>query len=92
MVLLLVGGGYDQIESFYITNVYRGYLICPLKFAPDRALEVITRIQAKLTGRDFAKSDGDMDLTVEQQVDRLIREATSAENLCQLYIGWCPMW
>ena len=59
------------------------------------ALEVINRIQAKLTGRDFGKSSQDEsteELTVEQQVDRLIKEATSDENLCQLFIGWCPMW
>lgn len=39
---------------------------------PHRALEVITRVQAKLTGRDFATSpsDEEEDLTVEQQVDR----------------------
>lgn len=37
-----------------------------------RALEVITRVQAKLTGRDFATSPSDEEdyLTVEQQVDR----------------------
>ena len=57
-----------------------------------RALEVITRVQAKLTGRDFATSDESDDLTVEQQVDRLIKEATSIENLCQIYLGWCPLW
>jgi FKBP12-rapamycin complex-associated protein len=57
-----------------------------------RALEVITRIQAKLTGRDFAKSDLDPDLTVDKQIDRLIKEATNVENLCQLYQGWCPLW
>jgi len=53
-----------------------------------RALEIINRIHAKLTGRDFAKSEDCDDMTVEQQVDRLIREATSVENLCQLYEGW----
>ena len=53
-----------------------------------RALEIINRIHAKLTGRDFAKSEDCDDMTVEQQVDRLIREATSLENLCQLYEGW----
>ena len=50
-----------------------------------RALEVITRIEAKLTGRDFVKTSDDSDLAVDQQVDRLIKEATSVENLCQLY-------
>lgn len=54
-----------------------------------RALEVINRIQAKLTGRDFNDTE---ELTVEQQVHRLVKEATNIENLCQLFTGWCPMW
>jgi hypothetical protein len=29
-------------------------------------------------------------LSVEEQVDRLIRQATAVENLCQLFFGWCP--
>lgn len=59
-----------------------------------RALEVVNRIQAKLTGRDFLKPDDDEseDFTIEQQVDRLIQEATSIENLCQLFTGWCALW
>jgi hypothetical protein len=57
-----------------------------------RALEVINRIQAKLSGRDFIKNDDSEDLNVEQQVDRLIKEASSIENLCQLFVGWCPLW
>ena len=58
-----------------------------------RAVEVINRIHCKLTGRDFATTDDDNDvLTVEQQVDRLINEATSIENLCKLYFGWNPWW
>ena len=53
-----------------------------------RAVEVINRIHSKLTGRDFATTDDDNDvLTVEQQVDRLINEATSIENLSKLYFG-----
>ena len=89
----------------------------PLEDLNARALEVINRIQAKLTGRDFAEgyttdsgivdgADGyphrnlktrpqtivAEDLTVELQVERLIAEATSVENLCQLYPGWCPYW
>lgn len=55
-----------------------------------RAIEVIERIQSKLTGRDFSKQT--QDSTVEQQVDMLIQEATSVENLCQIFIGWCPFW
>jgi FKBP12-rapamycin complex-associated protein len=29
---------------------------------------------------------------IEAQVQRLIIGATSHENLCQSYIGWCPFW
>ena len=31
-------------------------------------------------------------LDVRSQVDRLITEATSHVNLCQLYVGWCSFW
>lgn len=31
-------------------------------------------------------------LSVKSQVDRLIEEATSVQNLCQSYVGWCPFW
>ncbi len=56
-------------------------------------MEVILRIQSKLTGRDFNKSGvGGDELTVDEQVDRLIRQAMDVENLCQLFVGWCPFW
>eukprot|EP00127_Corallochytrium_limacisporum_P000173 Clim_evm34s6 gene=Clim_evmTU34s6 len=55
----------------------------------ERAIEVITRVQAKLTGRDFGPHET---LEVPEQVQRLIIQATSHENLCQCYIGWCPFW
>lgn len=74
----------------------------------SRAVVVINRIQSKLNGRDFyshvasGSNDEDSDednsnpvaqaSTVEEQVDRLIIEATSVENLCQLFVGWCPFW
>lgn len=54
-----------------------------------RALQVLARVKEKLTGRDFKK---DEELKVEYQVDRLIKEATNLENLCQHYIGWCSFW
>ena len=31
-------------------------------------------------------------LDVPAQVQRLISQATSMENLCQSYMGWCPFW
>lgn len=54
-----------------------------------RALQVLGRVKDKLSGTDFKKTHV---LTVEEQVDRLLREATNLENLCQHYIGWCSFW
>lgn len=30
--------------------------------------------------------------SIQSQVQRLIVQAYSHENLCQSYIGWCPFW
>ena len=54
-----------------------------------RAVQVLGRVKEKLTGRDF-KPDEELD--VERQVAKLIGQATSVENLCQHYIGWCSFW
>mmetsp|Transcript_20902 Transcript_20902/g.45314 ORF Transcript_20902/g.45314 Transcript_20902/m.45314 type:complete len:3366 (+) Transcript_20902:339-10436(+) len=54
----------------------------------ERALKVIRRVQDKLTGTDFPGEP----LDVQDQVQRLIVQATSSENLCQLFIGWCAFW
>ncbi|XP_078434846.1 target of rapamycin [Wolffia australiana] len=37
---------------------------------------------------------GELDhgLSVKVQVRKLISQATSHENLCQNYVGWCPFW
>jgi len=54
----------------------------------ERALFVIGRVNKKLTGRDFR---ADQELSVPKQVNKLIEQATSPENLCQgYYEGWCP--
>ncbi|KAI5860910.1 FAT-domain-containing protein [Durotheca rogersii] len=54
-----------------------------------RAVEVLDRVNQKLTGRDFKPTD---ELDVVTQVNKLIIEATNLENLCQHYIGWCSFW
>lgn len=54
-----------------------------------RALQVLARVREKLTGRDFKSSE---ELNVSDQVDKLLVQATSVENLCQHYIGWCSFW
>ena len=54
-----------------------------------RALQVLARVKEKLTGRDGRPGE---ELPVDDQVSRLIGEATNLENLCQHYIGWCSFW
>ena len=54
-----------------------------------RAVQAIQRVRDKLSGWDFGK---DRRLDVDEQVERLIQQATSRKNLCQCYIGWCPFW
>jgi len=59
----------------------------------EKAVRVIRRVQDKLTGTDFGKEHlSEEPLQVSDQVQRLIVQATSTENLCQLFIGWCAFW
>jgi FKBP12-rapamycin complex-associated protein len=51
----------------------------------ERAITIIDRISNKLTGKDFSPRQT---LDVQQQVQRLIKQATDVENLAQAYIGW----
>ena len=60
------------------------------EFLNEKALKVIRRVQDKLSGTDFCDTDEPLD--VPDQVQRLIVQATSTENLCQLFIGWCAFW
>ncbi|KAM9299260.1 serine/threonine-protein kinase mTOR [Gastrophryne carolinensis] len=50
-----------------------------------KAIQIINRVRDKLTGRDFSHEET---LDVATQVELLIKQATSHENLCQCYIGW----
>ncbi|KAL3082736.1 hypothetical protein niasHS_010538 [Heterodera schachtii] len=51
--------------------------------------EAISRVRAKLCGRDFNPC---VEISVQEQADRLIEQATLNDNLCQCYVGWCPFW
>jgi len=55
----------------------------------DIAKIVLERIEHKLSGTDFSP---DIIFDVKKQVERLINEAVSYENLAQSYLGWCPFW
>lgn len=60
-----------------------------LEIRNARAALVLKRITDKLTGNDIKRLKG---LDVPTQVDKLIQQATSVENLCQHFIGWCSFW
>lgn len=60
-----------------------------LEIRNARAALVLKRITDKLTGNDIKRLRG---LDIPTQVDKLIQQATSVENLCQHYIGWCSFW
>ncbi|KAE9555270.1 hypothetical protein FO519_001521 [Halicephalobus sp. NKZ332] len=67
----------------------------------QRSREAIERVKVKLNGYDFLPQqhiysttmDGRIqEMNITTHVDRLIEQATLAENLCQCYIGFCPFW
>ncbi len=55
----------------------------------QRAVAAINRVNQKLSGRDFVENTT---LNVSDQVTRLIQQATSLDNLCVMFSGWCPYW
>ncbi|ORX39339.1 hypothetical protein BD324DRAFT_577344 [Kockovaella imperatae] len=59
----------------------------------SKALHVLTQIERKLAGYGPDKDHKDTILSVKHQVQGLIEEATSVENLAQGYVlGWLPYW
>jgi len=54
----------------------------------EHALNILRRVREKLLGEDFALSNHRM--SVQEQVDAIICEATKIDNLCVLYEGWTP--
>ena len=62
----------------------------PIEALNEKAVAVMARVEDKLTGCDFDSSGPP--LSVADQVDRLIHQATDVRNLCQAFVGWCPFW
>ncbi|KAI3864830.1 hypothetical protein MKW92_019394 [Papaver armeniacum] len=51
------------------------------------ALSVLKQVDMKLEGRDIEKG---REITIAEQVDYLLKQATSVDNLCNMYEGWTP--
>ncbi|KAH0574663.1 Kinase, PIKK [Spironucleus salmonicida] len=77
-------------EKLAIMAIFETFREDPLVREDDLTPDVfINRIKVKLEGREF---DTTQILSVNQQVNYLIKSATNVENLCQSYVGWCPFW
>ncbi|CAF4657655.1 unnamed protein product [Rotaria sp. Silwood1] len=76
-----LGGGTQQQQNVQQVVTQPGRTI--------RAVEIMNRVREKLTGSDFHR---EQPVDIPTQVELLIKQATSHENLCQSYIGWCPFW
>lgn len=79
------GSGGDSSDGLSISDSQQN----PAEPLNQRAITVLNRVTNKLTGRDF---DPGKSLDVESQVENLIRQATSIENLCQCWVGYCAFW
>lgn len=51
------------------------------------ALSVLRRVEMKIDGRDISER---REISIAEQVDYLLKQATSADNLCNMYEGWTP--
>ncbi|KAL8264578.1 hypothetical protein R6Q59_022708 [Mikania micrantha] len=51
------------------------------------AVSVLRRVEMKIDGRDITDK---RDVSIAEQVDYLLRQATSVDNLCNMYEGWTP--
>ncbi|XP_022634053.1 serine/threonine-protein kinase SMG1 isoform X2 [Vigna radiata var. radiata] len=49
------------------------------------ALSVLRRVEMKIDGRDISES---REIDITEQVDYLLKQATSVDNLCNMYEGW----
>ncbi|KAJ2704475.1 phosphatidylinositol kinase- protein kinase tor1 [Coemansia sp. IMI 203386] len=54
-----------------------------------KAKSIFKRIHSKLVGTDF---DPNVPLSAVDQVEKLIQQATSPDNLAVMYAGWMPIW
>lgn len=56
-----------------------------------QAVEHVKNIELRLQGIMKVRSRSfSIPLSVDGQVNNLIKEAMSVDNLCQMYIGWGP--
>ncbi|OMJ18872.1 Phosphatidylinositol 3-kinase tor2 [Smittium culicis] len=55
----------------------------------QKATDLMDRIEKKLDGLEFNTKES---IDICSHVERLVEQATSLENLCRCFIGWCAFW
>ncbi|KAM0938032.1 putative non-specific serine/threonine protein kinase [Dioscorea sansibarensis] len=60
---------------------------CVTREKNSYALSVLRQVELKLEGRE---NDEFRSMTISEQVDYLLKQATSIDNLCNMYEGWTP--
>ena len=76
-------------DERHIFNIYEENDEIESEELNNIAKMVLERISNKLSGTEFYP---DIFYEVKEQVEKLINEAMSYENLAQSYLGWCPFW
>lgn len=56
------------------------------------AIVAAAALDGSANGHMGVERRGEGELLVAEQVEKLIKQATNTENLCQHYIGWCSFW
>lgn len=87
--LLSVGAQKPKAELINVNSDSTAMQMHPTEATNKKARLIVDRVKQKLTGNDFNTTEA---ITVSEQVDLLVLQATNNENLCQCYIGWCPFW
>ena len=91
----------SSIQTFICKNDAKDDIRTPPKLSPAKSRQIFARIDEKLSGFDGQLLLGEdcrqsqahsreehYRMTVDQQVDALIREATSFENQAAMFEGW----
>ena len=78
-----------EIDERHIFNIYEENDEIESEDLNKIAKIVLDRISNKLSGTEFYP---EIIYDIKSQVDKLINDAISYENLAQSYLGWCPFW
>ncbi|XP_051146929.1 uncharacterized protein LOC127262327 isoform X2 [Andrographis paniculata] len=75
----------DELQRGVFTNVES--IGQPFVGKNPYAMSVLRRVEMKLDGRDISDKS---EISIVEQVDFLLRQATNIDNLCNMYEGWTP--